>query len=213
MDQVSELESAILARADRLAAEYRERAQRSCDNILREAHERLRLREEREVLLAKARADRAYRRQVQANELKLHEEMDHLRWNLVEGVRERLSDRIKSLVENNEEYLSLLKVLLARGAEEVEREELIAEVSARDLEWLQPRWQPIAKEAAPTKSIKLSGTPIDTLGGVLVRSTDNRIRLNNTFEGRMERLSNQLHQIIIERLLPGGIDNNVIFTG
>ena len=213
MDQVSELESAILARADRLASEYRERAQRSCDNILREAHEHLRLREEREVLLAKARADRAYRRKVQANELKLHEEMDHLRWNLVEGVRERLTDKITALANNGEEYLPLLKTLLAKGAEEVERDELIAEVNARDLERLQPLWPQLAKEVAPTKSIKLSGTPIDTLGGVLVRSTDNRIRLNNTFEGRMERFSNRLHQIIIERLLPGGIENNVIFTG
>jgi V/A-type H+-transporting ATPase subunit E len=213
MDQVTELESAILARADRLAAEYRERAQRSCDNILREAHEHLRLREEREVLLAKARAERAYRRKVQANELKLHEEMDHLRWNLVEGVRERLSDRIADLVSNKEDYLPLLTSLLARGADEIEREELIAEVSASDLEWLQPRWAQMTQEAAPTKRIKLSGTPIETLGGVLIRSTDNRIRLDNTFEGRMERLSNRLHQIIIERLLPGGIENNVIFTG
>ena len=53
MDQVEELEQAILAQANRLASEYRERAERSRDNILREAGERLHLREEREVLLAK----------------------------------------------------------------------------------------------------------------------------------------------------------------
>ncbi|MCB1831331.1 MAG: ATPase, partial [Gammaproteobacteria bacterium] len=87
MDQVEELEQAILAQANRLASEYRERAERSRDNILREAGERLHLREEREVLLAKAKAERAYRRRVQANELQLRKEMDHLRWNLVEEVR------------------------------------------------------------------------------------------------------------------------------
>ncbi len=52
MNQVEELEAAILARADRLATEYRERAQRSRDRILREAADQLHLREEREVLLA-----------------------------------------------------------------------------------------------------------------------------------------------------------------
>ena len=36
-----DVEQAILARAERLAAEYRERAQRSRDSILREAAERL----------------------------------------------------------------------------------------------------------------------------------------------------------------------------
>ena len=43
-----------------------------------------------------------------------------------------------------------------------------------------------------------------SLGGILVRSDDNRIRVDNTFEGRMERLGRGLHQIIIERLLPEG---------
>ena len=43
MDQVKELETAILERAHRLASEYRQRAERSRDNILRDAHERLRL--------------------------------------------------------------------------------------------------------------------------------------------------------------------------
>ena len=40
MNQVNELESAILARAQTLAAEYRTRAERSRDNILREAADR-----------------------------------------------------------------------------------------------------------------------------------------------------------------------------
>ena len=57
MDQVKELETAILKRAHRLASEYRGRAEHSRDNILRDAHERLRLREDREVLLAKAQAE------------------------------------------------------------------------------------------------------------------------------------------------------------
>jgi len=107
MDQVKALEAAILKRADHLAAEYRQRAERSRDNILRDAHERLRLREDREVLLSKAQADRTYRRMVQANELKLHKEMDHLRWNLVEGVRERLGDLMQSLTNDEASGVSV----------------------------------------------------------------------------------------------------------
>ena len=58
MDRVEELEAAILARAHRLASEYREGAEQSRDNILRNASQQLHLREEREVLLAKAQAER-----------------------------------------------------------------------------------------------------------------------------------------------------------
>ena len=213
MDPVSELEVAILARANRLASEYKERAERSRDNILRDASDKLHLREQREVLVAKAQAERAYRRKVQANELKFHKEMDHLRWNLVEGVRERLTERIKDLVRDPQTYHPLLKSLLAKGAGVIERDELVIVLNARDLEQLRPIWDEFAKEAVPAKKLTLSPTPIDSLGGLLVQSTDNRIRVNNTFEGRLERLGSLLHQIIIERLLPGGRDSTTIGAG
>ncbi|MES9898441.1 MAG: V-type ATP synthase subunit E family protein [Sedimenticola sp.] len=205
MDQVNELELAILSRANRLAVEYRERAEHSRDNILRDAHEKLHLREEREVLIAKSKAERSYRRQVQSNELKLHKEMDHLRWNLVEGVLERLTDRMKALADKEQEYLPLLKAFIHKGTRAFEQRELVVEVNARDLERLQSIWESFAQEAAPDKQLTLSTTPTETLGGVLIRTEDNRIRLNNTYEGRLERLSSHLHQVIIERLLPAGL--------
>jgi V/A-type H+-transporting ATPase subunit E len=203
MNQVEELESAILARANRLAAEYKQRAERSRDNILSNASERLHLREEREVLLAKAKAERAYRRRVQANELKLHKEMDHLRWNLVTGVQAQLAERMRNLTADRDAYRPLLQTLLARSAAVIEKDELVAEVNAQDLDWLQPVW-PEFTAGIEEKRIELSHTPIQTIGGILVRSEDNRIRVNNTFEGRLERLAGQLHQTIIERLLPEG---------
>lgn len=213
MDQVNELESAILARANRLAEEYKERAKRSRDNILREAHERLHLREQREVLVAQARAERAYRRKVQASEIRLRKEMDYLRWSLVEGVREQLVDMIKALVADEARYLPILKSFVGAASAIVESDHLIAEVNGQDIERLHSSWTEFVSEAAAGKRIELSPTPLETLGGVLIRTADNRIRFNNTFEGRMEQLSNRLHQLIIERLFPGGTDHSVIFTG
>lgn len=201
-DQVTELESAILQRAKRLAAEFRERAEHSRDKILRDAHERLHLQEEREVLLAKARAERAYRRKVQANELRFQKEMDHLRWDLVEGILEQLTDKIRDLTEDEERYLPVLSALLAAGVKALDQPHLIAEVNAHDLELLSPIWERFATEAVPGRQITLGTTAIETLGGVLIRSKDNRLRLDNTFEGRRERLASQLHQVIIQRLLP-----------
>ena len=212
MEQVNELEAAILQRADRLAAEYRARAERSRDNILREAQERLRLREEREVLLAKARAERAYRRKVQASELKLHKEMDRLLWNLVEGVRDGLSERVQALSLDDDKYLPLLKAMIGKAATAIERDELVAELNARDLKRLQPEWEDFIRDCASGKQIVLSSTPIESQGGVLLRSSDNRIHLDNTFEGRIERLKSRLQQVITERLLPGGRDNGILTT-
>lgn len=213
MDQVEELERAILERAHRLADEYRQRALRTRDAILNEASEKLNLREEREVLVAKALAERSYRQQVQSNELQLRSEMDQTRWNLVQGVLHRLEARLQQLVADEEGYLPLLQEYLRQGAELIEADELIAELNQRDHQRLAGRWEEITVQAAPHKTIHLASVPIETLGGVLVRTPDNRIRVDNTFEGRRERLAEQLHQVISERLLPGFRDEGMIFTG
>lgn len=209
MNQVEELEAAILARAERLAAEYRERAERSRVRILKEAAEQLQLREQREVLIAKSQADRTFRRRVQSNELKLHAHMDHLRWNLVRGVEQRLDERMCAFVEREDEYFPVLQSFLAEGARLIEQERLVAQLNRRDQQRLAPRWSEFAAQAAPGKTIRLSDSPIHTLGGVVLLSEDGRIRVDNSFEGRRERLRPRLHQIIVERLIPVAVDGGM----
>lgn len=209
MEQVQELETAILQRARRLAVEYRERAERSRDNILQEAHKRLHLREEREVLLAKSKAERTFRRQVQANELKLQKEMDHLRWNLVASVRSQLGDRLRQLVQEEERYLPLLQALLVTAAGQFEQPCLQASVNSRDLGRLQPRWPEFAA-AVENREVVLSSTPIDIVGGIIVSNEAGDIRIDNSFEGREERLAGRINQVILEHLFPAAtVQNNL----
>jgi hypothetical protein len=67
------------------------RPNRQRDIILRDAAERLHLAEEREVLVAKAEAERHFRRVTQASELKMQGRLDQLRWEMVQTVQSRLS--------------------------------------------------------------------------------------------------------------------------
>jgi V/A-type H+-transporting ATPase subunit E len=46
-----------------------------------------------------------------------------------------------------------------------------------------------------------------------VSSTDERIRVDNTFEGRLERLRQRIQQVILERLLPGGLETGNLYGG
>ena len=213
MNQVQELEQAILARAERLAGEYRERAQRSRDNVLREAAERLRLREEREEAIAKALGERTFRQQVQANELKMQSHLDRVRWNLVKDVENRLRERMERFKRDEKAYPATVKTYLAQAAAQIESEDLVAEFNPQDRHRLEAQWEDIAKEVAPGKNLRLSPTAIETLGGVLVSSADGRIRVDNTFEGRLERLRNRVQQVILERLLPGGLETGNVFGG
>jgi V/A-type H+-transporting ATPase subunit E len=83
----------------------------------------------------------------------------------------------------------------------------------RDRKLLAAHWPTIAQALPAGKRVQLADDPIEALGGVLVTSDDGRIRVDNTFEGRMSRLRAQIQHSILERLLPSGFDTGNIFGG
>ena len=210
--QAHELEEAILARAERLANEFRERANRARDQILRDASERLRIREQREEAIAKALGERTYRQHVQAEELTLQSHLDRMRWNLVRDVEHRLAERMRAHVTDSDAYLATLTGFMATAAATIERDALIVAANAQDLKLLESNWLKITAALPEGKQATLADTPIDAIAGVLVTSNDGRIRVDNTFEGRMARLRLRIEQRILERLLPSGFDTGALFV-
>lgn len=202
MNQVEALEKAILDRAEQMAQECRSRADAGRKNILREASERLHLREEKETLLAKSLADRSYLRKVQADELKLQSKMDHMRWNLVQVVIDRLQQRMQALSQDETRYFELLKALLKQAAEQLDETQLEVRVNANDRHRLKPQWETLTKDLVAGKTLKLMDESIDTAGGCLITTTDRRVQIDHSFEGRLERLQRQVLQALVERLLP-----------
>ena len=202
MNQVEALEKAILERAQMMADECAHRADAGRANILREASERLRLREEKETLLAKSQADRAYLRKVQADELKLRSKMDHMRWNLVKVVIDRLPERMQAMAEDESRYFEWLMQLVAQAAGQIEQPELEVSVNADDLRRLKSKWAQISGGLPSDKTVVLLDQSIDTVGGCLVTTPDKRVQIDHTFEGRLARLERKVHQALVERLLP-----------
>ncbi|MBU0498942.1 MAG: V-type proton ATPase subunit E [Gammaproteobacteria bacterium] len=209
-EQVAALERAILDRARGLAEEYLGKATQQRDNILQDATERQRLAEEREVLAAKAAADRLQRRKVQAGELKIQAQLDQLRWGLALAVQSRLAERLAELRADRPAYRDWLAELLAEGARLIPEGDLIAEVDVDDLEWLPAAWPGLIAKAAPGRVIELSQRPFDGLraspsacsGGILLRTADNRVRLDNRFEGRLKRLERGVQRVLMQHLFP-----------
>jgi V/A-type H+-transporting ATPase subunit E len=213
VNQVQELERAILARAERLAAEFRERANRSRDSILREASERLRLRETREEAIAKSLGERTFRQRVQASELKMQSQLDRMRWNLVQDVERRLEERMRGLMQDEVVYRDWLIALILAAAAQIESDSLQVSANGRDHQRLFAHWDGILERLPAGRQAILSDTPIETLGGALIEAADGRIRVDNTFEGRLARLRPRIQQVILERLLPSGFDTANLFIG
>jgi len=213
MNQVQELEQAILTRAERLAAEFIERGNRSRDSILREAAERLRLREAREEAIAKALAERTFRQRVQASELKMQSQLDLMRWNLVQDVERQLQERMRHFMLDADAYGAWLQQLVAGAAALIEHPAINVSANSADHKRLRSGWDRMTQAVAPTRTLSLTDDPIDTLGGVLLMSGDGRIRVDQTFDGRLARLRPRIQQVILERLLPGGVETGNLFSG
>jgi V/A-type H+-transporting ATPase subunit E len=201
-NQVEALEKAILQHAEEMAGETRRSAEVGRRDILRESSERLHLREQKETLLAKSLADRAYLRKVQADELKLQSILDHMRWNLVKTEIQRLSERMLELRQHQSDYRGLLRAFLQHAGSRIEAQRLEVSLNEEDRRWLAQAWDAFTDGVLPGKQFILSERSIDTLGGLLVSTEDHRIRVDHTFEGRLERLQRKIHQALVERLLP-----------
>ncbi len=215
MNQVEELERAILSRAERLASEFRERASRSRDSILREAAERLRLREAREESLAKTLAERTFRQRVQTSELKMQIHLDQVRWNLVQNIESLLTERMRTFMADAPTYHAWLDRLIIDAAALIESPALVVSANAQDQRQLHLRWEQLIQSLPAGKTATLApvSEAIQALGGALIASEDQRIRVDQTFEGRLSRLRPKIQQTILEQLLPGGFETGSLFTG
>lgn len=197
--QLEQLENAIRDRATHLAETQLRNAQQQRDKILADTSKRLQLREERETEMAKVAAEQEYRRQVQASEIKMQAELDQLRWSLIQLVLGKLRERLQQLSQQPEAYETLIKQYFVQAVPFFQEDELVAEVNAHDHALLASHWPEIVNSVAGKRCL-LTVSAHHFTGGLLIRNKDDRIRVDNTFEGLMERLEGELYQVITAQL-------------
>jgi V/A-type H+-transporting ATPase subunit E len=201
--QVSQLETALLKQAKSLAHEELHNAEVVCNRIRSEAAARMKLLEEREILSAKSDAERLFRRRVQAEEAHLSGELDRLRWTLSEAVISKVKEALVELARDPDRYIPQLSEFLAEAARALPDGTLVAEVNAADLNRLHSQWEDFARKAAPGRKVLLASHGLPSIGGMLIRTEDNRVRLDQTFEARMTRLQDDIARCAMEKLFSG----------
>jgi V/A-type H+-transporting ATPase subunit E len=207
------LEQAIRQRAAKLAEQRLQEGEHGRAQIWADIDQRLCRLEEQTIQAARGQAERVYRRLVQASEIRLQADLDRQRWSLVESVFTDLQERLAKLHADEARYPPLFQALLRQGAYAIERRELIATLGAVDHQRFSPSWATLVAEVVPDKEIALSPDLLPCTGGLLVASRDHCIRLDNTFEGRLERLTPMLHQVIFARLFAAVSPTRELFHG
>jgi len=211
--QVLQLEQALIRQAESLAREQRERAESGKARILNEASEKIRLAEEREVLSAKAEAERIVRRHTQAAETRLAAELDRLRWALTESCLSGVKLAFQELVMDDAPYLAVLEQWLAAAVQALPEGDLVAEVRAADQPRVAAVWKDMVARAAPGRKVELATHGLISEGGLRVRLADSRAQLDQTFEARQSRLADELARVAMERLFASAPDLGTLVHG
>jgi len=197
--KVEDLEKSLLERANDLADEYIQRAKRSHDHFIEDENERLQLHEEREIMAAKMLAERTFRSRVQSSELQAKKRLDQLRWQLIKNVIAGVKQEIAEIIKNQEQYQQLLLEFIRFSIGLIDSQDVIVELNQEDYQNLAAEWPKILAKINSDKKIHLSKQVHNMSGGIIVYDQNRSIRIDNTFEGRIERLSEAIHQLVAEQ--------------
>ena len=211
--QVLQLEQALIRQAESLAREQRERAESGKARILTETSEKIRLAEEREVMAAKAEAERIVRRHTQAAETRLAAELDRLRWALTESALSGVKAAFQALVRDETRYREVLEQWLAAAVRALPAGDLVAEVRGSDQPLVAPAWAGMVARAAPGRKVELAAHGMFSEGGIRVRLSDNRAQMDQTFEARQARMADELARVAMSRLFASAPDLGTLVHG
>lgn len=198
--QTEKLEGLLAAQAMALADQHLHTAHEASEQIKQELQAKLRKLEAGEEQRYQLEAERLCRQIIQAARLRIDSEQDRLRWALAQDVLHEVHNRLEQLTQDTPRYHDVLQRYLAEAADAMPEGDLVAELNPRDLDALRQAWNQLVKQAAPGRKVELAPLPGHASGGMMVRSADGRLRVDSTFEGRLERLRDEVLSVIMDKL-------------
>ncbi len=172
--------------AEKIKAEARKRAEAKAEWILRKARTQAEI--EKQRIIANARLE------VRKKRLQVQEE-------LIREVIEALRERLAELPE--EEYFPMLVDLTAKAVEELGSENIVVRSNEKTLGLISARLDEFMKALTEKLGREIEvkvGEPVKTIGGVIVENPDGTVRVDNTFEARIERFESELRAEIAKAL-------------
>ncbi len=213
-EQVKALQQAILQRANQFAEEHLQQGVMTRNKIMDDVRKKIKLMEQKELLLAKVRSDREYHRLVQASELRIQAELDRNRWGLVQSVMRNMVDELGRVHKDQQQYLQIFKKLLKQGAASMGQIPLVAHVNSDDLTLFAEDWEELVKDCCDKKvDITLSNESCDCSGGLKLVSISGDVMVDYTFEGIVIRHEGELRRLIFERLFSTVSTMGTVFNG
>jgi len=189
--QVSEILSEAKQKSDAVLSTAREKANEEADAIISRGEQEARRESQR--ILAEARI-KARRKKVKAQE------------EVVSQAFKSARESMQALAEGKgDDYRKVLEELIKESVLSFGSESLEVLFDSRD-KGLVPEdsLKKIAQEAGPdlgmTISLSVSDEALSCLGGVVVKSADGKVRIDNTFEARIDRFRDNIRTLVAKEL-------------
>ncbi|NJE30223.1 V-type ATP synthase subunit E [Thermococcus sp. 18S1] len=172
--------------AEQIKEEARKRAEARAEWIMRKAQTQAEI--EKQRIVANARLE------VRKKRLAVQEELIQ---EVITALRERLAEL------PDEEYFPMLVDLAVQAVGELGSESVVVRSNERTLKLLSERADEFRKALGERlgREIEVSlGEPVGTIGGLVVETPDGAVRVDNTFEARIERFEGELRAEIAKAL-------------
>ncbi|NJE00346.1 V-type ATP synthase subunit E [Thermococcus sp. JdF3] len=172
--------------AEQIREEARKRAEARAEWIMRKAQTQAEI--EKQRIIANARLE------VRKKRLAVQEELIQ---EVITALRERLAEL------PDEEYFPMLVDLAVQAVGELGSESVVVRSNERTLKLLSERADEFRKALGERlgREIEVSlGEPVGTIGGLVVETPDGAVRVDNTFEARIERFEGELRAEIAKAL-------------
>ncbi|AEC51749.1 V-type ATP synthase subunit E [Pyrococcus sp. NA2] len=171
-------------------------ARKEAEKIKEEAKRKAESRAEWIIRRAKTQAELEKQRIIANARLEIRRKRLAVQEEIISKVLEEVRKRLENMSED--EYFESVKALLKEAVSELNERKVRVMSNEKTLSLIGARIEEIKAELGDV-SIEL-GEVIKTIGGVVVETEDGRIRIDNTFEARMERLEGEIRSTIAKVL-------------
>ncbi|NJD98789.1 V-type ATP synthase subunit E [Thermococcus sp. LS1] len=176
-------------------------AQKEAEKIREEARKRAQARAEWILRKAQTQAEIEKQRIIANAKLEIRKKRLEVQEALIQEVITALRERLAELPE--EEYFPMLVDLTLKAVEELGSDSVVVKSNEKTIELLRGRLEEFKKALAEKlgRDVEVTlGEPITTIGGILVEIPDGTVRVDNTFEARIERFEGELRAAIAKAL-------------
>jgi len=194
----------ILSKARRQAEVLIEEAKEEGEVARRQAEEKAQAIREEILREAQEEAASIKQRIVSTAQLEAQRMLLAKREELISQVFAEAQKRLAEL-RRSDAYPDVLRRLILEAAAGLGNGELIVWANEEDMAMLNDDFLTrVARELDPETRLRRGDSPVDIDGGVIVERADGRMRYDNSFGARLERLKDELRSQVYRILIGGG---------